>query len=126
MFIISIIFSSLLFAHENKIIEFPNSYHGVWDVSQKACKKRWSDARLTITASSIEYWESSGVILQIYSNSSDTLQVKLSMDGEGETWISDSKYSVKGSKLTQYFDKFDSFSRVLCKKMPNKPLKQDK
>ncbi len=126
VFLISIIFPSLLFAHENKVIEFPNLYQGVWDVSQKACKDKWSDARLTITASSIQYWESSGVIVRIYSNSSNTLNVKLSMNGEGETWFNDSKYSVIGSKLTEHFEKYDSFTRVLCEKMPNKPLKQDK
>ena len=116
----------MILAHENKTIEFPSSYHGIWDVSQKACNERWSDSRLVITATSIEYRESSGEILETYSNSSNTLQVKLSMVGEGETWITDAKYSVIDSKLTQYFDKYDPFSRVLCKIMPNKQINQDK
>ena len=115
----------MLFAHENKIIEFPSLYHGIWNVSQKACKERWSDARLTITASSINYWESSGVIIEIYSNSSNTLQVKLLMVGEGETWVRDSKYSIIESKLMEFFNKDDSFGRVLCEKMPNKQINKD-
>ena len=114
----------MTFANDNKIIEFPSLYHGTWDVSQKACQERLSDARLTITASSIEYWESSGVIIKIYSSTPDTLQVKLSIVGEGETWVSDSRFSVKESKLTEFFNKGDSFSRVLCTKDASQTNKQ--
>jgi len=113
------------FAKEQNTIEFPSLYHGVWDVSQESCARKWSDARLTITASSIEYWESSGVILKILSDSPNNLRVRLSMIGEGEEWIKDAKYTIKGSKLTEFFDKHEPFSRVLCEKMPNKQFKRD-
>jgi hypothetical protein len=101
---------------KDKTIEFPRLYHGAWDVSQKACNEKWSDSRLIIAATSIKYWQSSGEILAISSDSSNSLQVKLSMIGEGEKWIKNAKYSVIESKLTEYFDKYDPFSRVLCEK----------
>jgi len=118
VFLISLVLSSLSCAKEQNITEFPSLYQGVWDVSQESCSKKWSDTRLTITASAIEYWESSGVILKILSDSPNYLRVQLSMVGEGEGWIKDAKYTVKDSKLTETLDKYEPFRRVLCERIP--------
>jgi hypothetical protein len=102
--------------------EFPEIYRGTWDASKEACSLEWSDARLKISRSTVEYWESSGQIAEILKVSKSELQVKLEMHGEGEKWVNVAVYklSESSSVITEYFDNHPSFSRVRCETMHNK------
>lgn len=106
----------LLQACDSKKPEFPNSFIGVWDNSQADCLRDISLERLTITAKSIQYWESLGTIVKINKALDNELEVDISMHGEGEKWFESTKYQLDNTKqnITEIFEDGTLYKRVKC------------
>ena len=94
----------------------PDSYQGIWDVSQEACSERFSDMRLTINPTTVEYWESSGELIEIIESKHISLVAKFKMIGEGEIWENIVTYFIfsEETTLVQAFDDGTRVTRVRC------------
>ncbi len=97
--------------------EIPIEFQGVWDKSEQACAQRFSDMRLHIKASTIEYWESSGLLLELIESKPSSLIARFEMSGEGNTWTSSNTYFLthERTRLTQVFDDGIKIKRIRCK-----------
>jgi hypothetical protein len=102
------------FSHSAEMI--PSSYQGIWDASQEACTERFSDMRLAINSTTVEYWESSGELIEIIESKHISLVAKFKMMGEGEVWESIITYFIDINKqtLVQVFDNGIRVTRVRC------------
>ena len=102
------------FSHSSDTI--PDSYQGIWDVSQEACSEKFSDMRLAINPTTVEYWESSGELIEIIESKHISLVAKFKMIGEGEIWENIVTYFIfsEGTTLVQAFDDGTRVKRVRC------------
>lgn len=107
-----VLFSGIAIARD----EIPIEFQGVWDKNEQACTERFSDMRHHITASTIEYWESSGLLLEIIESKSISLIARFEMSGEGNIWMSLNTYFLTHGKdrLTQVFDDGTKVIRIRC------------
>lgn len=96
--------------------QIPKPFQGLWDVSADACNKQYSDMRLRISSSTIEYWESTGDLLEIIESKHISLIARFAFSGEGELWESKITYLLlnKQRELVQSFDDGLRVSRVRC------------
>ncbi len=101
-------------SHANS--QIPKPFQGLWDASADACKKQYSDMRLRISSSAIEYWESSGNLLEIIESKHISLIARFAFSGEGESWESKVTYFLLNEQreLVQVFDDGMRVSRVRC------------
>ena len=113
----------LLSCSTNTKNQIPAEFQGIWDNSEQTCAMRFSDKRLHIKASAIEYWESSGVLLEIIASKSISLTARFEMSGEGVTWTSLNTYFLtpEKDKLTQVFNDGTKVTRIRCN-LADKPL----
>ncbi|MBD2840849.1 hypothetical protein [Erythrobacter rubeus] len=72
----------------------PARYHGVWDFEGGTCE-RTSDLLMEISASEILFYESLGLVTATEPDGDDVI-VTLDMEGEGETWTQQTRFSLVG------------------------------
>lgn len=79
----------------------PAAFHGTWDYIKGTCDPQ-SDARQTVSANGIEFYESHGDVTRVEIDSPSRVVVTLAMAGEGETWQTSTLYSLSadGNRLT--------------------------
>ena len=110
------IVSLLLSLPSHASSQIPKPFLGLWDASADACEKQYSDMRLRISFSAIEYWESSGNLLEIIESKHSSLIARFVFRGEGESWESKITYFLLNEQreLVQVFDDGMRVSRVRC------------
>lgn len=113
VFMITLILSNLSCHATSQI---PKPFQGLWDASADACKKKYSDMRLRISKSGIEYWESYGNLIEIINSKHFSLTARFVFIAEGESWESNITYFLgnEQSDLVQAFDDGARVTRVRC------------
>ncbi|WP_445427521.1 hypothetical protein [Alishewanella sp. HL-SH05] len=114
--LVFIIFSLLLSVPSYSSPRIPKTFQGTWDANDEACKTQYSDMRLHISSSVVEYWESSGNLIEVIESKNISFIARFAFSGEGENWESKITYFLlnEGSKLVQAFDDGLRVSRVRC------------
>ena len=110
---VTLILTSLCSQASNQM---PEPFQGVWDASADACKRKFSDMRLRISTSKIEYWESYGNLIEIIESKNTSLTARFVFIGGGESWETKVTYSLlnEQSDLVQTFDDGLRVTRVRC------------
>lgn len=96
--------------------QIPKVFQGTWDANDEACKTKYSDMRLVISALAVDYWESSGNLIEVIELKNTSLIARFAFSGEGESWESKVTYFLlnEGNKLVQAFDDGLRVSRIRC------------
>lgn len=94
----------------------PKVFHGTWDKNDDACRAQHSDMRLNIRPSAVEYWESSGTLIEMVESNNRSLTARFTFSGEGESWERNMTYFVlnEGNTLVQALDDGSKVSRIRC------------
>jgi hypothetical protein len=92
----------------------PTQFHGSWNADPKGCVTPTNDSRLTITASELRFWESSGPVTGVTVFGPNEIEVKATLSGEGETNAVTYRYrlSEDGETLTDVTN--DGYERRRC------------
>ncbi|MBV7266111.1 hypothetical protein [Erythrobacter ani] len=96
----------------------PTQYHGVWDYEGGTCE-RTSDLLMEISASEILFYESIGLVTATESEGGDVV-VTLDMEGEGETWTQQTRFSLVGDGNDQRLHTSDGEAPKEADKYPSK------
>lgn len=72
----------------------PAAFHGEWTADLAACGTQNSDSRLRIGAAELTFYESGGEATRVIVNSANEVTVSASMNGEGETWTADYRFTL--------------------------------
>ena len=71
----------------------PPPFNGVWDYVEGDCEPM-SDLRMQVFPDRIEFYESLGIVESVEVENPNTIVVTLSMEGEGETWTQDTRFTL--------------------------------
>ena len=115
--IVLIVISLLVSAPSYSKIQIPKAFQGIWDVNDEACKTQYSDMRLVIKSSEVEYWESSGTLIEVIEAKSISLIARFAFTGEEENWENTITYFLlnENSTLVHALDDGSQVFRVRCK-----------
>lgn len=86
---------------ETEANSVPAAFLGVWDYVKGTCDPA-SDLRIEIKPQAIEFYESHGDITRVAVESPDAVVLDLAMEGEGETWTMQRRFTLSngGETLT--------------------------
>lgn len=89
----------------------PKPFQGEWNTDLAACGTGLNDSRLRITASEMQFYESTGKVTKVKSEGPRVISVTSSFSGEGEKWTNTEKLTLSpsGAELT-----IDGFARQRC------------
>lgn len=73
--------------------EIPAAFRGVWDYVKGTCNGA-SDLRLEIGQRGVAFYEAYGEVTKLTVESPDSVIVDLAMEGEGETWMMRTRYTL--------------------------------
>jgi len=116
MKVVSLITFILIYSNSlsAKDLIFPSKLQGAWDLN--GCVEKYSDMRITISATQIEYWESIGTLQSLTQNKDGSYGIKLNMSGEGFNWIINDNIIIKNKKLVQTSKRLTNpIIRIRCK-----------
>jgi hypothetical protein len=107
-------------------VAVPHEYHGTYDSTPDSCESD-SDMKLTITATTLEFYESTGTVKSIVRHKDSSITVMSEFEGEGEKWMAmdhlrlsyDDRVLTITHPVEQGLEQFDT-DRVRC---PGKPRK---
>lgn len=96
----------------------PVRFRGEWNTVPRDCGTALNDSRLIIGANTIRHYESSGPVRAIVTTGMRELALISELTGEGERWLSLSRYQLDatGNRLTDTTDEAHPIVRHRCGK----------
>ncbi len=93
----------------------PQQFRGDWAASTARCG-RPGESRLTIGATTIDFYESRGRVLAVTTDGAHALGLRIEASGEGQIWIHTRRFtlSTDGRTLTDVTNRREPFARVRC------------
>ncbi|NNC73076.1 MAG: hypothetical protein HKN78_09410 [Sphingomonadaceae bacterium] len=88
---------------DNETLEaMPHAFQGSWDFTEEDCGTGLSDMQLTVSANSVEFYESAAELTAITRTAPRTITAEHSFSGEGEQWEETLAYEIDedGDRLT--------------------------
>ena len=93
----------------------PKSFLGEWNADISQCGKGTDESFLLLEPHRVSFWESTGPVIAAFLRGNE-LALILELSGEGEVWLSATKFelSLDGSTLTSETIPGEEFVRYRC------------
>lgn len=82
-----------------EIAMVPDRFQGIWDYEKGTCDPA-SDLRVEIAERGITFYESHGAVTALRIESPEAIVVDLAMEGEGEKWTMQRRFTLSNSDRT--------------------------